>query len=65
MGRFSAASGRGLIEADFVPMSAITDHGFSAASGRGLIEAEKIVVAPESGIERFSAASGRGLIEAT
>ena len=62
---FSAASGRGLIEAGGAARTAEPKHAFSAASGRGLIEAaprrptncRKVSLA-------FSAASGRGLIEA-
>ena len=64
-GKFSAASGRGLIEADAgLRAPAGAGHGaFSAASGRGLIEARRFPTRRPAG-RTFSAASGRGLIEA-
>ena len=61
---FSAASGRGLIEAYSCYGHELScSVRFSAASGRGLIEA---VASASAGLPRprFSAASGRGLIEA-
>ena len=63
-GQFSAASGRGLIEARRWPRNDLgASCSFSAASGRGLIEALTGQETPEVSAE-FSAASGRGLIEA-
>ena len=61
---FSAASGRGLIEARVGRLRVSGGRAFSAASGRGLIEATDSVRAG-SASTAFSAASGRGLIEAS
>ena len=60
---FSAASGRGLIEAASSCRHRDPRRPFSAASGRGLIEASGSPP-PSSRPRSFSAASGRGLIEA-
>ena len=61
---FSAASGRGLIEACTGWALLLYRMGFSAASGRGLIEAGTLASMAAVSMA-FSAASGRGLIEAT
>ena len=62
--KFSAASGRGLIEANRPRRHAAHVGQFSAASGRGLIEAWQSAQSSMSTF-MFSAASGRGLIEAS
>ena len=62
---FSAASGRGLIEARRPPTRFRAGCRFSAASGRGLIEARQMSETKRMNRQKpFSAASGRGLIEA-